>query len=65
MKARNAEYNSKQFSAVIMRIRKPRTTTLIFASGKLICTGTKSEEDSKLGARKCASIIQKLGFPVC
>lgn len=28
--ARNAEYNPKRFAAVIMRIREPRTTALIF-----------------------------------
>lgn len=33
--ARNAEYNPKRFQAVIMRIREPRTTALIFASGKV------------------------------
>ena len=47
-----------------MRIREPRTTALIFASGKMVCTGAKSEELSKLAARKYARVIQKLGFPV-
>jgi transcription initiation factor TFIID TATA-box-binding protein len=45
-----------------MRIREPRTTALIFASGKLVVTGAKSEDDSKLASRKFARIIQKLGF---
>ena len=61
--ARNAEYNPKRFAAVIMRIREPRTTALIFSSGKMVCTGAKSEEDSKMAARKYARIVQKLGFP--
>ncbi|EDV98434.1 GH23121 [Drosophila grimshawi] len=61
--ARNAEYNPKRFAAVIMRIREPRTTALIFSSGKMVCTGAKSEDDSRLAARKYARIIQKLGFP--
>jgi len=61
--ARNAEYNPKRFAAVIMRIRDPKTTALIFASGKMVCTGAKSEEASKLAARKYARIIQKLDFP--
>lgn len=39
--ARNAEYNPKRFAAVIMRIRDPRTTALIFSSGKMVCTGAK------------------------
>ncbi|XP_064464463.1 uncharacterized protein LOC135396704 [Ornithodoros turicata] len=60
--ARNAEYNPKRFAAVIMRIREPRTTALIFSSGKMVCTGAKSEEQSRLAARKYARIIQKLGF---
>jgi transcription initiation factor TFIID TATA-box-binding protein len=64
LQARNAEYNPKRFAALIMRIRAPRTTALIFSSGKMVCTGAKSENESKLAARKYARIIQKLGFPV-
>jgi len=63
MHARNAEYNPKRFAAVIMRIREPRTTALIFSSGKMVCTGAKSEQHSRLAARKYARVIQKLGFP--
>uniref|UniRef100_A0A087Y9X7 TATA box binding protein n=1 Tax=Poecilia formosa TaxID=48698 RepID=A0A087Y9X7_POEFO len=63
LRARNAEYNPKRFAAVIMRIREPRTTALIFSSGKMVCTGAKSEEESRLAARKYARVVQKLGFP--
>ncbi|XP_059161029.1 uncharacterized protein LOC131944443 [Physella acuta] len=63
LRARNAEYNPKRFAAVIMRIRDPRTTALIFSSGKMVCTGAKSEDQAKLAARKYARIVQKLGFP--
>lgn len=52
----------ERFAAVIMRIREPKTTALIFASGKMVVTGAKSEDDSKLASRKYARIIQKLGF---
>ena len=45
-----------------MRIREPKTTALIFASGKMVVTGAKSEDDSKLASRKYARIVQKLGF---
>ncbi|KAK7913375.1 hypothetical protein WMY93_013586 [Mugilogobius chulae] len=55
LRARNAEYNP--------RIREPRTTALIFSSGKMVCTGAKSEEQSRLAARKYARVVQKLGFP--
>jgi transcription initiation factor TFIID TATA-box-binding protein len=29
----------------------------------MVCTGAKSEEESRLAARKYARIVQKLGFP--
>lgn len=45
-----------------MRVRQPKTTALIFASGKMVVTGAKSEDDARLAARKYARIIQKLGF---
>ncbi|KAM9433726.1 uncharacterized protein ACWYII_017271 isoform 1-T1 [Salvelinus alpinus] len=63
LQARNAEYNPKRFDAVIMRLLEPRTTALIFSTGKIVCTGAKSEEQCRLAARKYARVMQKLGFP--
>lgn len=62
--ARNAEYNPKRFSAVILRIHEPKTTALIFHSGKMVVTGAKSEADARTSAKKYARIVQKLGFKV-
>ena len=45
-----------------MRIREPKSTALIFQTGKIVITGAKSENDAQLAARKYARIIQKLGF---
>jgi transcription initiation factor TFIID TATA-box-binding protein len=40
------------------------TLTKMLAYNALqVCTGAKSEQQSKLAARKYARIIQKLGFP--
>ncbi|TDH73851.1 hypothetical protein CCR75_003847 [Bremia lactucae] len=61
--ARNAEYNPKRFSAVIMRLRDPKTTALIFGSGKIVITGATSEDSCRLAARKFTRVIQKLNFP--
>ena len=41
-KCKNTTYNQKRFPAVIMRKSQPRTTGLIFASGKIIIIGAKS-----------------------
>lgn len=62
IRARNAEYNPKRFAAVIMRIREPKTTALIFSSGKIVVTGAKSEKESSRASRKYAKIVHKLGY---
>lgn len=64
LQAKNAEYNPKRFAAVIMRIRNPKTTALIFGSGKMVCTGAKDEDSSMTAARKYAKTIKKLEFNV-
>ena len=58
MQAPNTEYNPKRFVAVIMRIRKPQTTALLSNSGKMVCTGVKDEDKSRIAARKFARIIK-------
>ena len=47
-----------------MRIREPKTTALIFKSGKVVCTGAKSEDISHSSAKMYAKQIRKLGFPI-
>jgi len=63
-KGRNTEYIPNRFAAVIMRLMDPKTTALVFGSGKMVVTGAKSPEDSNLASRKYARIIEKIGFPV-
>ncbi|KAJ0175610.1 hypothetical protein K1T71_008769 [Dendrolimus kikuchii] len=62
-RTRFSEYNPSRFQGVVMKIRDPRATALVFRSGKIVCTGARNEHDSYLAARKFARIIQKLGFP--
>lgn len=51
-KVRGAEYNPERFSACIMRIQNPKTTALLFKSGKMVITGAKSVDDAKSAAKK-------------
>lgn len=59
----NVEYKPKRFAAAIMRIREPKTTALIFRSGKMVCTGAKSEKDSYTAAKNYAKSLRKIGNP--
>ncbi|XP_044193858.1 TATA-box-binding protein-like [Thunnus albacares] len=63
-KALNVKYDPKTYKALTMRIRKPLTTAIIYKSGNIVCLGAKSEEESRIAARRYARIVQKLGFPV-
>jgi transcription initiation factor TFIID TATA-box-binding protein len=62
LRCRNTEFNPRRFAAVIMRLREPRATALIFASGKMCVTGTKSTHNAALAAQRFAYIIEKVGF---
>lgn len=64
LKLNNVEYNPKKFPAMILRIRKPRTTALVYQSGKIVCNGAKTEEQARLAARKFARLIQRAGYNV-
>jgi transcription initiation factor TFIID TATA-box-binding protein len=39
------EYRPEQFPGLVFRIKRPKTGTLIFNSGKMVCTGAKKEQD--------------------
>ena len=54
----NIKYK-KSNNFVIMEVKKPKTSMIIFQSGKIICTGGKTIEDSKNAAKKCAKFIKK------
>jgi transcription initiation factor TFIID TATA-box-binding protein len=38
-------YEPEQFPGLIYRVNNPRVVFLIFASGKIVCTGARKEED--------------------
>ena len=38
----NTEYNPEQFPGLVMRIKEPKTSALIFSSGKIVSTGARS-----------------------
>jgi len=58
------EYNPSKFAAATVRIREPRTTALIFASGKMVCTGAKTEQAARLASRKYVRVLQRFNVPV-
>lgn len=63
LQAENTQYNPAKFTGLIMRIKEPKTTALVFPNGKLVCLGAKTEEDSKKACKQFAKIIKNLNYP--
>ncbi|MEM2032005.1 MAG: TATA-box-binding protein [Candidatus Woesearchaeota archaeon] len=40
----NTEYNPEQFPGLVLKLKNPKTSALIFNSGNVVCTGAKSME---------------------
>jgi len=51
------EYRPEQFPGLVFRLKKPKTATLIFNSGKMVCTGAKSEI---LARRAVMTVVKEL-----
>ena len=63
MKAfRNAEYRPKKFPGLVFRLKKPKTTTLIFSTGKMVCTGAKSEKMARSAVEKVVRELKDAGI---
>ena len=56
------EYRPEQFPGLVFRLKKPKTATLIFNSGKMVCTGAKSEKEAKRAVMKIIKELKKGGI---
>jgi transcription initiation factor TFIID TATA-box-binding protein len=58
----NVEYNPKKFPGLVFRLKRPKTTTLIFSTGKMVCTGAKSEKMARSAVKKVVRELKKSGI---
>jgi transcription initiation factor TFIID TATA-box-binding protein len=56
------EYEPEQFPGLVYRLDEPKAVTLIFGSGKLICTGAKKAEAASRAVDKITEQLEALGF---
>jgi len=57
-----AEYSPESFPGVVYRIKDPRAASLIFSSGKIVCTGARSVDKAKIAVHKVVDDMRKLGI---
>jgi TATA-box binding protein (TBP) (component of TFIID and TFIIIB) len=53
------EYRPEQFPGLVFRLKRPKTATLIFNSGKMVCTGEKKEQDVYDAVHKLHGILEE------
>jgi len=56
------EYRPEQFPGLVFRLKRPKTATLIFNSGKMVCTGAKSGKESRRAIMKVVKELKKGGI---
>jgi transcription initiation factor TFIID TATA-box-binding protein len=64
MSLEGAEYEPEQFPGLIYRIKEPKAAFLIFKSGKVVCTGTKSPSEAQTALDIATSNLKDIGFDV-
>jgi len=52
-------YEPEQFPGLIYRMTEPRVVILVFASGSLVCTGAKKEQDVYDSVRKLHVMLEE------
>lgn len=60
----NTEYNPEQFPGLVIRIKEPKTSALIFSSGKVVCTGARSMEKVEESIEKIIKSLKKIGIEI-
>ena len=61
---RNTEYRPKRFPGLVYRLKRPKTATLIFSTGKMVCTGAKSEKLARSAVRRVVRDLKAGGIVV-
>jgi transcription initiation factor TFIID TATA-box-binding protein len=58
----HAEYSPHVFPGLVFRLKKPKTATLIFETGKMVCTGAKSEKEAVQAVTKVTKELKNHGI---
>ncbi len=60
----NTEYNPEQFPGLVIRIKEPKTSALIFSSGKIVCTGARTMDNVRLAIKKIMKSLEKINVKI-
>ena len=58
------DYKPEVFPGLAFKLKKPKSCCLIFNSGKMVCTGTKSAKQARRAVLKAARELRKNGIAI-
>ena len=53
------EYRPELFAGLVYHLKKPKSTSLLFGSGKMVCTGARSERQARKAVMKVVEELTK------
>jgi len=56
------KYLPEKFPGLVFKLKTPKTTTLIFSTGSMVCTGAKSERSAGMAIRKVVRELKREGI---
>ncbi len=60
----DTEYRPERFPGLVFRLKSPKTATLVFSSGKFVCTGAKSEQQAVMAVKTVVEQLRKAGIKI-
>ena len=60
----NTEYNPEQFPGLVIRIKDPKTSALIFSSGKIVCTGAKTLDKVEESIQQIIKYLERINVTI-
>ncbi|TFG01856.1 MAG: TATA-box-binding protein [Promethearchaeota archaeon] len=60
----DSEYNPERFPGIVLRVPEPKATFLIFSTGKMVVTGSKTENKLKKAVTKVVKDLKSIDIKI-
>ena len=60
----NVDYRPDIFPGLVFRLEMPKTAVLIFETGRMVCTGAKSERQARIAVKRVVDRLRRQGITI-
>lgn len=61
---RNTEYDPEQFPGLVLKLENPDVSSLVFSSGRIVCTGAKNRDEVERAVEKITKQLEEAGIKI-